>query len=213
MNGLLLKGDWGGPVITILAATTVFLVWQYSKADSSLAVSQAAEVAALEQVDSANALLEIQRTTLDSLAETDSLEKEAYADSVAEWAAERARLRSVVREEEAHHASLADSVIARVDSTTAEIVTRMQSSHVATMMVRDSIEASKDIQIKVLGTRVLLLESTVSVLRGTVELLDRRDLARQAVGDALRDQISAQKKQKRIAIATVVVLGVLAVAR
>lgn len=189
----------GGILIALCVFGAIVILTVQNRASSAIGAAQAREALAqqalLEAEDSLQAITEYR----DSVERADSAAAAAYADSVAAWSEERARLRARVREEQEHHSSLADSVRVRVDSAAADMVTRMEESFDSVMVVRDSIEASKDAQITALGNRVLSLETLTGALRAENDVLRARAVAQRSVEDALRGQISGEKNKKRVA--------------
>lgn len=130
-------------VVLVVGAAVLLMARDAFRGAPDTAEADAAEHDA--SLDSARAERAIARA--DSAALRAVQAQQALADSIARWHVERVRLHATVRSETRHHAALADSVRARVDSATAELVDRMEAGFA------DAIAAEREYRRTVEGER------------------------------------------------------------
>lgn len=188
----MIKKDVGLIALAIVAAIMTFLM-SMALSDASESERMAEEMTQL--ADAALDSLQVIHGHRLDLMKADSVRQLEYQDSVVAWSLERARLRTTLVTERNSHASLADSLRSNVDSASAAMVDRMEQAVVSMEAQRDSIERTKDAQIALLYQSVQAKDEIIDLQIDELAQWQRRDLARDAVEDALRGQVRALKRR------------------
>lgn len=171
-------------VVTVLS--TAFVLGLFDDDDSVL---PAEVVERAEKVDSALADAAMSDARADSAAAVAVKATQALEDSVALWKVERKRLTGVVVRERTHHASLAGSLRARVDSATALIVDDMEAANAAQADAYEAQIATFKAENAELRRINSALNSQIVDLRDEVSSLTTALLETQAINAVLQKKI------------------------
>lgn len=197
-----------------LVVVTIFVaIVMVARANGEAHRATAAELEARELADAALDSVVAIRAARNALVAADSARMAAMEDSAKVWRARDAQRRAEIAQERQHHASLADSVRARVDSATAVMVDRMEEAVEVAQAKTDSIISDRDAKLALSELIISGKDDLLDSLAKEVAQWERRDLARNAVEDALRDQVRHERTQKRAAIGAAAIIGVVALIR
>jgi hypothetical protein len=122
----------------------------------------------------------------------------AYADSLAAWTAERARLASVSRQQSARLSAAADSLRALGDSTVTALVDEMEAAHAEALEAERGQTRAADARADALEVRVGILSAEVTELRSALSSSMASEQVLQAALDYAVGAIKSQSRENRI---------------